>query len=63
MLCDETEFITGKIYKTYKMSESDLFLYPPIMYAIKYKKKTENFYQDKTVKCGPVEEFVEGKLL
>ena len=44
------------------MSESDLFLYPPIMYAIKYKK-TENFYQDKTLKCGPVEEFVEGKLL
>ena len=44
---DETEFITGKIYKTYKMSESDLFLYPPIMYAIKYKKKRKTFIKIK----------------
>ena len=44
------------------MLESDMFLYPAVMYAIKYKNM-ENFYQDKNIKHSPVKEFVEGKTL
>ena len=44
------------------MFQSDQFLYPAIIYTIKYKK-TENFYQDKNIKYTFVEKFVERALL
>ena len=44
------------------MFQLDKFLYPAIIYTIKYKK-TENSYQDKNIKYTFVEEFVERTLL
>ena len=61
---DKTEIITGKYEKRKKntMFQSDQFLYPAIIYTLKYKK-TENFYQDKNIKYTFVEKFVERALL